>query len=299
MIHDSIWESEGFATMTYRQRLLWIGLITTADDQGRGRAHPGLVRAAVFPFDVVSQEEIEEDLRAIADAEMALLYEVDGKAYYQVIHWWEYQSPSWASPSDYPPPEGWHDRLRYHEKGRHIVTQNWGDDATPYGGSPLPSPLPSQLPSDLPNTIEEGEGEGKGKGEEKNMSANADYQAIRKRWIELFPDKPDPRENNETLRGKVKTRMKRSDFAENWEQALERAAQSSFLHREGFFYLDWFLKNDDNWHKCLIGKYDDSPGRGWQPPAISEQDRKAGKETADSILEYHRRQVAKKQEARQ
>ena len=31
MIHDCLWQSEGFAALTYRQRCLWVGLITTAD----------------------------------------------------------------------------------------------------------------------------------------------------------------------------------------------------------------------------------------------------------------------------
>ena len=125
MIHDCVWQSEAVASLDYRQRLLWIGLITTADDQGRGRAHPGLIRAAVFPFDVIAQEDIEADLQAIAAQDMVLVYEVEDKVYYQVVNWWDYQSPQWVGPSDYPAPDGWADRLRYHGKGHKVITQNW------------------------------------------------------------------------------------------------------------------------------------------------------------------------------
>ena len=88
----------------------------------------------------------------------------------------------------------------------------------------------------------------------KHISA---FLAIRKAWIDLMPDKPRPRENNNTLRSKVKTRMKDDYFRDNWRAALERAAKSSFLGESGFFDLGWFLKNDDNWQKCLNGNYDD------------------------------------------
>ena len=144
MIHDCIWQSESVASLNYRARLLWIGLITTADDQGRGRAHPGLIRAAVFPFDIITQEEIESDLQAIVDADMVLVYQVGGKAYYQVAGWWDYQTPQWAGPSDFPSPDGWNDRMRYHGKGRQIVAQNWpntADTGTPNKASGLPNKL--------------------------------------------------------------------------------------------------------------------------------------------------------------
>lgn len=92
-----------------------------------------------------------------------------------------------------------------------------------------------------------------------NVSANADYQLIRKRWIELFPDKATPREGNKTLTAKVKTRIKQNHFKENWEAAMVRAAQSTFLHGSSWFDLAWFLKNDDHYDRCLSGKYDDGP----------------------------------------
>ena len=87
-------------------------------------------------------------------------------------------------------------------------------------------------------------------------STSADYQAVRLLWSELFPDKPQPRDNNKTLQGKVKTRMASAHFQENWEPALRRAARSTFCRTEGWFDLGWFLKNDDNYEKCLNGNYD-------------------------------------------
>ena len=88
-------------------------------------------------------------------------------------------------------------------------------------------------------------------------ATNADYQEIRQVWIALFPDKPKPRENNQTLQGKAKTRMQSTHFRENWHDALVRASGSKFLGTGSFFTLGWFLKNDDHYERCLDGTYDD------------------------------------------
>jgi hypothetical protein len=113
------------------------------------------------------------------------------------------------------------------------------------------------------------------KEQEKNnktiTSANADYQAIRKRWFELFPGKSKPRVDNRTLTGKVKTRMKATHFQENWDKAMGRASQSSFLNQSTWFDLEWFIKNDANYEKCLAGKYNDNPNGNGRHPSQAEQ----------------------------
>lgn len=249
MIDPAFWRSESIAQLNETQRLLFIGIISNADDQGRMSAHPALVRSDVYPYDDKSLEEIESNLQAIVNVGSIMLYEVDDKRYLQIPNWWEYQKPQWAYPSKLPSPDGWQDRLRYREDNK-VIAKNW---ETPKGKS-IGKSLPNDDSKDdsISNSISNSDSK-------IIMSASADYQAVRKCWIELFPDKPRPRENNKTLAGKVKTRMKCADFRESWKIALERASQSSFLHREGFYDLSWFLKNDDNWEKCLNGNYDDKP----------------------------------------
>ena len=261
MIHDCIWQSESFSALTYRQRVLWIGLITTADDQGRGRAHPGLVRAAVFPFDVVSQEDIQDDLDAISAAGMVLIYQVDDKDFYQVIHWWDYQTPQWVGPSDFPAPEGWEDRLRYHGKGHKIITQNWA------GATDTPPEDKADKSAGKSGLAEgKGKGEVEGKEEERDREkARALYLEILSAWETLFPDKTQPRDNNTKNLGKIESRMKETGFREKWRAALERAQRSTFCNDSGWFQLSWFLHNDENWEKCLNGNYDDKPQRAAGP----------------------------------
>ena len=128
MIDPAFWQSESMAKMSFRQRLLFIGLFSNADDQGRLRAHPSLVRSTIFPFDEVAGAEIQSDLEQIAAVGSIILYDIDGKQHLQIANWWRYQHPRWAWPSDIPAPNGWMDRLRY-RIGNEVTQSNWeGED---------------------------------------------------------------------------------------------------------------------------------------------------------------------------
>ncbi|MBK8113242.1 MAG: hypothetical protein IPK44_01335 [Candidatus Accumulibacter sp.] len=125
MLDSAIWKNEKFGVMPSMARLLAIGIINQADDQGRGKAHPVYLRSQVFPYDDVTAGQVAEWLGMVATNETILLYQVDGKDYYQIINWWSYQSHQYAMPSQYPKPDGWKDRIRkVYTKGL-IVTCNW------------------------------------------------------------------------------------------------------------------------------------------------------------------------------
>jgi hypothetical protein len=152
MIHSELWQSESIGKLTRDQRLLFIGLFSNADDQGRLRAHPAVVRSLVFPYDDISLDQISADLQALNDGEFITLYEADDKRLLQVVNWWDYQRPQWAYPSCQPAPDGWADKLRYRESGR-ICKENWFESKRPdkeRGGS-LPKALGKALGKDLPN----------------------------------------------------------------------------------------------------------------------------------------------------
>ena len=63
MIDPSIWINEDFGTLTNLAKLVFIGLFSIADDEGRGKASPAYIKAVLFPYN--------DDLR-IADIEKAL-----------------------------------------------------------------------------------------------------------------------------------------------------------------------------------------------------------------------------------
>ena len=262
-------KSRSFGRLSLKAKVLWPMLLVAADDQGRGDAAADAVKWYICPnVDEITQDDVPGLLAEMGEQGMVCVYEDgDSEPIFQIVKWWRYQNPQWAQESQYPAPEGWTDRIRKNVRGGEYQVESWEHP----GGFAKPDPAadPGGKPGGKPRgqTREEKRREEKRREEKPLSSANADYQAIRKRWIELFPDKAQPRESNQTLTGKTKTRMKSADFRDNWEAALERAAQSSFLNQESWFYLDWFLKNDDNWHKCLIGKYDD---KGRKPPPEKE-----------------------------
>ena len=102
-----------------------------------------------------------------------------------------------------------------------------------------------------------------------------EYIKILQKWENIFPEKPHPRKENKTLQGKTKTRLRALHFKENWEAAMGQAGKSKFLQNSSWFTLQWFLKNDDNYEKCLNGNYDDgSPSdNGTGSGATSKQDK--------------------------
>ena len=124
MIHASIWQDEDIAGLTDRQQLLFIGLFSNADDQGRLKGHPMLVKSLVFPFRDIPPKDILADLDSILAAASILRYEVGGKQYLQFEKWWTFQRHQWAKPSPLPAPPGWRDCINV-RRGKGIYRINW------------------------------------------------------------------------------------------------------------------------------------------------------------------------------
>jgi len=129
MIDPAFWQSESVAQLPIAARYFFIGLFSNADDQGRMKAHPALIRSKLYPYDDISLDEISEWLDLLVADEFIIVYENDGKGYLQITNWWKYQRPRWAWPSEHPAPEGWADRVHY-RKGNMPVKENWDQDET-------------------------------------------------------------------------------------------------------------------------------------------------------------------------
>lgn len=144
MIDSSMWSNENFAALPAMARLLQIGMINHADDQGRVKANPILLSKEIFPYDRVSPSNISKWLDMMATNGTIILYTVEGKQYAQLTKWWDYQSLQYAAPSEYPAPPNWRDRIRRTSTKGQIVTYNWTltngapvDDTCDERGKPL------------------------------------------------------------------------------------------------------------------------------------------------------------------
>ena len=70
------------------------------------------------------------------------------------------------------------------------------------------------------------------------------------KWNELFPNKPQPRINNKTIRSKIKTRWEDAWFRENWIEAMIRASQSSHLQEKSWFNFNYFIRSETTVQNC-------------------------------------------------
>ena len=92
IIKESAFSSERIAALSDFEFRLWVGLITQADDLGRGDARGAILKGRVFPLrERVLTRDIDRALYALAQLGCITLYEVDGKSYYQFPNWAEHQ----------------------------------------------------------------------------------------------------------------------------------------------------------------------------------------------------------------
>lgn len=105
IIKETICASEKIAALTDFEFRLWVGLITQADDAGRGDARPAIIKGHVFPLrDQVTVKAISAGLHALATVRLVSLYTVGGKPIYWLPGWSEHQRIRDCKPK-YPAPE--------------------------------------------------------------------------------------------------------------------------------------------------------------------------------------------------
>ena len=97
---------EKLASLSDFEFRLWIGLITQADDAGRGDARPAVIKGRVFPFrERLTVKDVGSSLRALADKGCVTLYEIGGRPYFYFPNWSKHQrvrdcKPKYPEPTD-------------------------------------------------------------------------------------------------------------------------------------------------------------------------------------------------------
>jgi len=105
IIKESICTSEKISSLSDFEFRLWIGLIVSVDDYGRGDARPAVIKGRVFPFrDRITFKEIDVALHSLAAKGCVSLYTVDGKPYFWFPTWDKHQRIRTKS-SKYPSPQ--------------------------------------------------------------------------------------------------------------------------------------------------------------------------------------------------
>jgi hypothetical protein len=146
-IKPEFWGSAKAAKVSRDARLLFLGLLNEADDEGRALASARSIGGSLFPHDEdFSDGDVRRCLDELEAARFVQTYEVDGVKYLHVVGFTEHQKISHPSPSRLPAP--------------------------PCGGPPEPlrngsGAAPESLPPDL------GSGKGTGNREQEQGMSDA------------------------------------------------------------------------------------------------------------------------------
>ena len=103
-LKPSFWSDQKVCSLDRDARLLTVGLISFADDQGRFLASPGAIIGYVYPHDNVTHKQVTAWRNAISQVGLIELYTVNGFEYGHFPRWADHQKISHPAPSTFPEP---------------------------------------------------------------------------------------------------------------------------------------------------------------------------------------------------
>lgn len=103
-IKPDIWADERVGALSAGARLLFVGLITLADDEGRLRALQAAIVGHVFPYEPHATTMIDGWLEELTAGGLVTRYQVDGRPYMMLPGFRRHQVINRPSPSELPPP---------------------------------------------------------------------------------------------------------------------------------------------------------------------------------------------------
>lgn len=109
-LKPEFWADEKVGALSRDARVLLVGLITMADDEGRLRALPAGLLGHVFPYDLDAPRKLDGWLREITGTGIVVAYEEDGIPYLAFRNWRRHQKITRASTSVIPAPPDPHVR---------------------------------------------------------------------------------------------------------------------------------------------------------------------------------------------
>ena len=103
MIDPNIWQSEDFSRLSTLGKLVFIGLFSLADDEGKGRCNPVYLKSTLFPYEEnIRSADIDKTLSEIGSNMSVVLYSCDGSSYYWLYNWDNWQKIDKPSASKIP-----------------------------------------------------------------------------------------------------------------------------------------------------------------------------------------------------
>ena len=125
LIHPACATSLSLANLSPLAELLFFHMIANADDQGRLPGDLRVLKALVCPMrEEITRENLGTLLSEIELQNLVICYSDCEGPVIQISKWWKYQTQQWAYRSQYTPPPGWTDHLRF-KKGGTVHTSDW------------------------------------------------------------------------------------------------------------------------------------------------------------------------------
>lgn len=225
MIDPAIWQSEDFSGLSLLAKLVFIGMFSNADDEGRGRAKPVYIKSILFPYDAdMRTTDIEKSLLEIGAKMSVTLYSQDGNQYYSFDNWIKWQRVDKPQPSKIP--------------------------------SVLAIPeLVENHSGTIPELVENGSCLKERKGKERNIYCPSSSDEVKDLFNRICATLPKVREMTDPRKAAVKAK---NASMEEFEEVFCAVDKSDFLSgRDGKWTncsFDWVLK-PANWQKIREGNY--------------------------------------------
>lgn len=103
-VKPDFWDDEAIGEISRDARLLFIGLITQADDEGRLKGSPKLLKGKLLAYDDVTIPEVSGWLAELAETGLVELYSVKGRPFISLPSWHKHQRISHKTDSALPSP---------------------------------------------------------------------------------------------------------------------------------------------------------------------------------------------------
>lgn len=104
-IHPEIWKDPVFGRMSAEEQILFVGLFSIADDDGRTNADPAYLRSELFAYKECSIETVKALRDSVAEKVPSVhIYHAKGIDLIALLKWKEYQKPKYPKASKLPPP---------------------------------------------------------------------------------------------------------------------------------------------------------------------------------------------------
>jgi hypothetical protein len=109
-IKPGFFQNEVLGECDHSVRLLFAGLWTLADREGRLEDRPARIRVALFPYEPAL--DVNAALQSLHDHSFIQRYVVDGRSFIQILTWHKHQNPHhMEAPSEIPPMPGTENRF--------------------------------------------------------------------------------------------------------------------------------------------------------------------------------------------